>query len=70
MASEVLFAEIRKLLESHGWTHRQGKGSHHVFWREGRANIVIPVHNKRVSPVYIRKVHQAIRELQARKDQA
>lgn len=65
MPSEVRFAEIRKLLESHGWTHRQGKGSHHVFCREGAPIIVIPVHNNRVNPVYVREVEQAIRRLQA-----
>ncbi|MFN0131845.1 MAG: type II toxin-antitoxin system HicA family toxin [Phycisphaerales bacterium] len=64
MASEVRFAEIRKKLEDHGWTHRQGKGSHHVFSRKGGPTIVIPVHGNKVKPVYVREVDAAIRALQ------
>ena len=66
MASEVRFADIRKKLEQHGWTHRQGKGSHHVFTRPGGPVIVIPVKGAWVKPVYVREVDAAIRSLEER----
>jgi len=63
MASEVRFAEIRKILEQHGWTFVRIRGSHHHFRGEGRPPIVIPVHRGRVKAVYVREVEQAIREI-------
>lgn len=64
MPSEVRFAEIRKLLEKHGWTHRHGKGSHHVFTRPGSPPVVVAVHGNKVKPVYVRQVEAAIRAIQ------
>lgn len=70
MASPVRFADIRRVLERHGWTHRQGKGSHHVFTRPGGPTIVIPVHRNRVKPVYVRQVEAAIRQVRGTEDEA
>lgn len=67
MASEARFADIRKKLEQYGWTHRQGKGSHHVFTRPGGPVIVIPVKGAWVKPVYVREVEAAIRSLEDRR---
>jgi predicted RNA binding protein YcfA (HicA-like mRNA interferase family) len=63
MASEARFADIRRLLERHGWTHRQGKGSHHVFKRPGGPTLVIPVHGNKVKPCYVRLADEAVRAI-------
>lgn len=68
MASEVRFADIRRLLEKHGWTHRPGKGSHHVFSRPRGPTLVIPVHGKKVKPVYARLAQEAIDSLEGGQD--
>lgn len=60
--TEVRFAEVRKFLERHGWTLDRISGSHHVFVKEGQANLALPVHRGRVKAVYIRKIEKAIGE--------
>jgi predicted RNA binding protein YcfA (HicA-like mRNA interferase family) len=56
----VSFSEIRKLLEEHDFTLDRITGSHHIFKR-GPVIIVIPVHNKRVKVVYVRRVVEIIK---------
>ena len=58
MASEKRFSEIRKYLERHGWMLVRISGSHHIFTKAGQSPISIPLHRKRMKPVYVRKVHQ------------
>lgn len=60
MPSEVRFAEIRKLLESHGWTLDRIRGSHHNFQKEGERPIAIPVHKGKVKPAYLRDVRKRL----------
>lgn len=61
MPSEVRFAEVRRVLEQHGWTLIRIRGSHHVFSKPGEASgITLPVHRGKVSPVYIRQIEKAI----------
>ncbi|HEV8604667.1 MAG TPA: type II toxin-antitoxin system HicA family toxin [Tepidisphaeraceae bacterium] len=60
MASEIRFAEIRKLLEQNGWTLGRISASHHIF--EKPALISIPVHHGKVKPAYVRKAQKAIEE--------
>ena len=56
----VSFAEIRKLLEEEDFVLDRVTGSHHIFKR-GPLIIVIPVHNKRVKAVYVRRVVELIK---------
>jgi predicted RNA binding protein YcfA (HicA-like mRNA interferase family) len=62
MASEIRFAEIRKLLEQNGWTLGRISGSHHIFEKPGATLISIPVHHGKVKPAYVRKAQKAIEE--------
>ena len=54
------FAEIRKLLVEQDFSLDRITGSHHIFKR-GPLIIVIPVHNKRVKAVYVRRVVELIK---------
>lgn len=63
MASEVRFADIRRLLERHGWTLVRINGSHHIFQGEDRPLVSIPVHGGRFQPQYVRQVEKAITEV-------
>lgn len=60
MPSNVRFAELRKLLESHGWELSRIKGSHHIFTKEGESPIVFPVHRQQVKYVYVRKIKEKL----------
>jgi predicted RNA binding protein YcfA (HicA-like mRNA interferase family) len=62
MASEIRFAEVRRLLEQNGWTLSRISGSHHIFEKSGANLISIPVHRGKVKPAYVRKVQKAIEE--------
>ncbi len=61
MPSDVRYAEVQKLLESHGWTCSRIKGSHHVFTKTGERPIVISVHRHKVKYFY---VHQHKKKLE------
>ena len=63
MPSEVRFAELKKQLESHGWSLNRVRGSHHYFTGPGRQPISIPVHKGKVKNVYRKQVQQAINDL-------
>ncbi len=58
MASDVRFADIRRILASHGWTlARQPNGSHFVFAKPGEEkHISLPVHKGRVKAFYIKQI--------------
>jgi predicted RNA binding protein YcfA (HicA-like mRNA interferase family) len=60
MPSEVPFRELRKYLESHGWTLDRISGSHHIFRKAGERPIVIPVHGHKVKHVYDREVRKRL----------
>lgn len=63
MKADVRFADIRKRLESHGWTLSRINGSHHIFTGPNRPTISIPVHGNKVKRVYDQNVNQAIRSI-------
>jgi predicted RNA binding protein YcfA (HicA-like mRNA interferase family) len=44
MPSPVRFAEVKRLLERHGWVLNRITGSHHIFVRPGEPHLAIPVH--------------------------
>ena len=55
------FSDICKLLELEGFSLDRITGSHHIFKRND-VILVIPVHNKKVKSVYIRRVLEIIGE--------
>lgn len=61
MASEERFAVVRKLMESRGWALDRVRGSHHVFVKSGMSNIIIPVHNGKVKPAYVRQIKKILK---------
>jgi predicted RNA binding protein YcfA (HicA-like mRNA interferase family) len=62
MPSDVRYSEVKKLLESNGWHLDRIRGSHHVFTRPGKRNIIIPIHGKNVRYVYVRQIQKIIEE--------
>ncbi|HYF15394.1 MAG TPA: type II toxin-antitoxin system HicA family toxin [Phycisphaerales bacterium] len=57
MPSEVRFAEVRRKLESHGWTLQRISGSHHVFIKKSEPRLItLPVHAGKVKPGYISRI--------------
>ena len=55
------FGDIRTLLENEGFTLERVTGSHHVF-KKGKIIFVIPVHNKKVKTVYVKRLIEIIEE--------
>ena len=54
---EASFADVRRVLEGHGWLIARTEGSHHHFVKDGEPDILtVPVHNKRVTRTYIRRL--------------
>jgi predicted RNA binding protein YcfA (HicA-like mRNA interferase family) len=53
------FADIRQLLELEGYMLDRITGSHYIFKRN-ETIFVIPVHNKRVKAIYVRRVLELI----------
>ncbi len=62
MPSDVRFADLRRLLERAGWTLDRVNGSHHIFTKDGRRPISVPVHKGKVKAVYDRQVREALQE--------
>jgi len=58
MASEKRFSEVRKMLESKGYTLERIRGSHHVFTKPGDLPVSIPVHKGKVSACYVRQIRK------------
>ncbi len=64
MPSDWRYADVKKLLESHGWELDRIRGSHHVFSGVGRRTLPIPVHKKKVSFEYVRLIQREIARLE------
>jgi len=62
MPSPYRFSVVRRMIESHGWVLNRITGSHHIFTKPNRKNIVIPVHGGKVKPVYVRQAEKIIEE--------
>lgn len=61
MAAEVPFSEILKLLESRGWKLQRIVAPYRVFTKGCELPILIPVHGKMVSTVYVEKIEKILR---------
>ena len=59
--NNVRFSDICKLLELESFFLDRITGSHHIF-KKNDVILVIPVHNKKVKSVYIRRVLEIIGE--------
>ena len=60
MPSPVRYAEVKAYIESGGWVLARINGSHHIFVRSGKRNIVIVVHGGKVKPAYVRQAKKII----------
>ncbi len=58
---DATFAQVEKLLLGEGFVLDRVAGSHHVYCR-GPVTFVIPVHNKRVKTVYLKRLFEIIEE--------
>jgi predicted RNA binding protein YcfA (HicA-like mRNA interferase family) len=58
MASEMRFGEVRKLLESKGYTLHRIHSSHFIFVKPGVPHMSVPVHHGKVKPSYVRKIQK------------
>ena len=61
LSKEVRFNELKKILESYGYTMYAPKGgsSHYTFRKEGRNPITIPKHEP-IKTVYVKMVKEII----------
>ncbi|MBD2654031.1 type II toxin-antitoxin system HicA family toxin [Synechocystis sp. FACHB-383] len=59
--NNIRFGDVRKLLELDGFSLERITGSHHIFKRNDII-LVIPVHNKKVKSIYIRRILEIIEE--------
>ncbi len=61
--NNATFSEIRKLLEQEGFVLDRITGSHHIFTK-GEVTFVIPVHNKKVKSIYVKRVIELIEQIE------
>ena len=58
MASEKRFAVVKAMLEGAGYALTRVHGSHHIFTKDGKQPVSIPVHRGKVKPHYVRFVER------------
>jgi predicted RNA binding protein YcfA (HicA-like mRNA interferase family) len=58
MPSEMRFSEVEKMPERAGYRLVRISGSHHCFAKPGETLLVIPVHQGKVKPYYVRQVEK------------
>ena len=58
VASEMRFADVKRMLEAKGYRLGRISGSHHVFKKPGARSLPIPVHNGKVQPAYVRMIEK------------
>jgi len=64
MPNPKRFAEVRRLLEKHGFKWERTRGSHFIFKKVGQPQVVVPVHGGKVKPGYVREVEKRIAQAQ------
>ena len=60
MPSEMRFAELRRLVESHGRVLVRINGSHHIFRLPDGSIFVVPVHHGMVKYAYVREIKKLL----------
>ncbi len=58
MVSETRFGAVKKMLEAKGYRLVRISGSHHVFEKPGTGIFVVPVHNGKVKPYYVKQIEK------------
>ena len=58
--SEARISDLEKVLEYFGWKRVKIKGSHHIYIKDENI-ITLPVHNKKVKRVYIKRFIEKLR---------
>ncbi|MBE9116408.1 type II toxin-antitoxin system HicA family toxin [Lusitaniella coriacea LEGE 07157] len=66
--NNVTFAEIRKLLEQEGFVLDRVTGSHHIFTKD-EITFVVPVHNKKVKTIYVKRAIELIEQSESKEDE-
>ncbi len=61
MADGVPFKDVLAALEAHGWTLQKIWEPYRVFTKGRELPILIPVHDKMVSVVYVQKIEAILR---------
>ena len=66
--SDISFDEIKRYLEHFGFKElpNRGKGSHHVFYKDGCEPLVIPVHGKTIKAAYVHISVKAVKTSEER----
>ena len=57
---EMRFKEVKNILEYFGYNLVRIRGSHHIFEDHSGDRIVFPVHNKRVTNIYLKCIKAVI----------
>jgi predicted RNA binding protein YcfA (HicA-like mRNA interferase family) len=55
MPGPVRFAEVKRMLERHGWTLARVTGSHHIFTKPNEPHLSIAVHKNLVKYGYYKE---------------
>ena len=60
MQSDLPFSDVLALLEEHGWHFQRIDPPYRVFLKEGELPIFFPVHDKKVSVAYVKKIKKIL----------
>jgi predicted RNA binding protein YcfA (HicA-like mRNA interferase family) len=58
MAGEKRFEIVKKMLNKRGYQLVRTSGSHHIFEKPAAGIFVVPVHNGKVKPFYVRQIEK------------
>ncbi len=58
MASDKRFGVVKKMLEKKGYRLVRISGSHHIFEKPGAELFVVPVHDGKVKPYYVKQIEK------------
>ena len=63
---QVMFSDLRRLLEDYGFVLKRTRGSHHSFVHEGgdRKRLLVVPYKKPLNPVYVRKALALIDQIE------
>ena len=66
--NNATFSDLRKLLEQEGFALDRITGSHHIFMK-GEITFVVPVHNNKVTTIYVKRVIELIEQTESQMDE-
>ncbi len=58
MAGKKRYGIVKKMLEQKGYHWVRTSGSHHIFEKPGIGIYVLPVHNGKVKPFYVKQIEK------------